>query len=121
MNIKIKSTQIYEEHKEESEEIYNDVIVKFLDKNIVINYNNNEIVINQEKKTIEIKREENNIFIELQKEHEIIYETPYGNMNLKTYGEEILVQKAPFSLNFKYKIAFGNTTEYKNIIEILEI
>ena len=122
MNIKVKSIQIYEEHKDENEEIYKDAIVKFLDKNIVINYNNNnEIIVDTEKNTVEIKRKENNIFIELQKCHETIYETPYGIANLKVYGEEILVQKEAFNIIFKYKITFENTAEYENIIEIVEI
>ena len=62
MNIKVKSIQIYEEHKDENEEIYKDAIVKFLDKNIVINYNNNEIIVDTEKNTVEIKRKENTLY-----------------------------------------------------------
>lgn len=120
MNIKIKSKQIYEDHEESFEEIYEDYKIKLLDKNIVINYNGVEIIFHKEKNVVEIKRKENNIFIELNKENESVYETPYGKMIMRTYGEKISIEEKPFILNIKYKITLGNVAEYKNIIEILE-
>ena len=121
MNIKIKSIQIYEDYEEKSEELYNDSKVNFIDKLLIINYNDNEIICNIEKNAIEIKRAENNIFIELNKANESTYETPYGNINMKTIGEKISINKSPFNMLFEYKIMFGSMAEYKNIIEIIEI
>lgn len=121
MNLKIKSTQIYEDFKEENEEIHKDYCIKFLDKSIVINYNGNEIVFDKGNNTVEIKRSENNIFIELNKENESIYKTPYGNVEMKTCGEKITLIEKPFKMSIEYKIRLGNMAEYKNIIEILEL
>ena len=38
MNIKIISTQIYDDHEEKIEEKYDDASVNFLDKNIILKY-----------------------------------------------------------------------------------
>lgn len=121
MNIKINSMQIFSEHTDKIEETYTGATVKFLDKNIFINYNNSEIKLDNENKKIQIKRNENNIFVELEKEHENIYKTPYGNLKFITYGSEIKLEKEPFSLKLRYKIAFENIEKYENIIEITEI
>lgn len=121
MKIKVKSTQIYEDYKETQEEIYKDSDIKILDKSILINYNEVEIVWNKEEDTIEIKRPENSIFINLNKQNEFAYETPYGKTMIKTFGEKIAVNEKPFNMIIEYKIILGNMAEYKNIIEILEL
>ena len=120
MKLKIISKQVYEDYEEENEEIYEDYNIKFLDKIIVINYNNGEVIYDKEKNTVEVKRTENNIFIELNKENESIYETPYGNIQIKTFGKKNCVTESPFKMTIEYNILLGNTSEYKNIIEILE-
>lgn len=121
MELKIISKQVYEDYEESFEEIYKDSSIKLLDKKILINYNGIEIIYEKEKKAIIIKRPENSIFIELNNENEFLYETPYGKSSIKTFGEKIIYENSPFKLIFEYKIVFGNTKEYKNIIEILEL
>lgn len=121
MNIKIKSIQVYEDTKEEFEEVHVDSKIKFLDKLLVINYNDNEIVYRNDENIVEIKRDKNNIFIQLQKEMISAYETPYGTISLKTIGEKIDINKQPFSMYIEYKIILGDTKGYKNIIEIVEV
>ena len=120
MNIKIKSVQIYEDHEDTIEEQYDNANINFLDKNVIVKYNKNEIIFDEKKKSVSVKREGNDIFIELNKENEFIYETPYGKINLKTYGERIEVLKYPFSMIIEYKITLNDTINYKNIMEILE-
>lgn len=120
MNLKIMTTQIYEDHEEKQEELCADYKINFVDKNIIINYNDNEIICDLEKNTVEIKRLENTIFIKLNKENNSIYKTPYGDIQLKTIGKKLETIKNPFSIKIEYKIMLGKMAEYKNIIEIIE-
>lgn len=121
MNIKIKSTQIYDDHEEKIEEQYEDAEINFLDKKVIVKYNKNEIIFDEEKNSVSVKREGNDIFVELNKENELLYDTPYGKINLKTCGKKFDVIKNPFSLIIEYTITLNDTIDYKNIIEIIEI
>lgn len=122
MNIKILSTQIYDDYEDKQEEQHKDSNVKILDKKIVINYNNNEeIIYNKDSNLIEIKREKNTILVQLNKENEISYETPYGMCVLRTLGEKISFEESPFRIVVEYKITLNDTINYKNIIEIVEM
>lgn len=121
MNMKIISTQIYDDHEEKQEEQHKDYSLKILDKNILINYNNgDEIIFNSENNIVEIKRDKNEILVKINAEHEFDYETPYCSFVLKTVGEKILVEKSPFKMVIEYKIILNDTISYKNIIEIVE-
>ena len=121
MSLKIITKQIYEEHEEKEEELYTDYKINFLDKSILINYNNIEIIYDLEKNKVEIKRAQNDIFIKLSTENTSIYKTPYGEINLTTFGEKIRLEENPFNLKIEYKITLGDMAEYKNVIEILEL
>ena len=120
MKIKIMSTQIYDNHEDKIEENYNDASINILDKNIILKYNKNEIIMDKEKRYITVKSDKNNLFIELKKQNEFNYETPYGNIKMKTIGEKIELIQKPFRLLMEYNISLNDTINYKNIMEIIE-
>ena len=104
MNLKIKTKQVYEDHFEENEENFKNALINILDNVIKINYNDIEIIYNKIHNIVQIKSKENN--------------TPYGKLNLKTFGEEITYNENPFGLLIKYKIVLNNSYFYTNIVEI---
>ena len=120
MNIKILSTQKYDDHEEKIEEKYNGASLNNLDKNVILKYNKNEIIINDNTKTINIKNEYNTLIVELNKQNEFDYETPYGKIKMKTIGEKLVIEQNPFKLVVEYNISLNELINYKNIIEIIE-
>ena len=118
MNLKIKTKQVYEDHFEENEENFKNALINILDNVIKINYNDIEIIYNKIHNIVQIKSKENNIIVSKNKEKELIYNTPYGKLNLKTFGEEITYNENPFGLLIKYKIVLNNSYFYTNIVEI---
>ena len=116
MKIKIIGTQIYEDHEEKIKQEFDNVIVEMEDI-IAIKYEKGEIIYNKNTNVIELKSD-NNIIVELNKEKILNYNTPYGIINLKTFGEDIFIGENPFKLVVKYNLKLNEKVEYKNILEI---
>lgn len=119
MKIKIIGTQIYEDHEERIEQEFENVIID-MNETFSIKYDEGEIIYNKSANVVEI-RNQNNIMVELNKENIFDYNTPYGIISLKTFGEDIFIEENPFRLVIKYKIKLNEKIEYKNILEILKV
>ena len=118
MKIKVIGTQIYEDYEEKIEKIFDDAVVNISD-NIQIIYNDGEILFNKKLNRVEIKND-NNLIIELNEEKVLDYNTPYGIITLKTFGESFVIENNPFKLTIRYIIKLNGTMQYENIVEILE-
>ena len=120
MKIKIKSTQIYEDNTEEIEEKYDNAELNIVDKKVMLKYNESEIIYDENNQSIIVNNKGNCIYVEIEKEKESNYETPYGNFNIKTYGKSINFTSNPFRLKVEYMISLNNSIKYNNIINITE-
>lgn len=120
MKIKIITKQIYDEHEETTEQVYEDASIIFENSKVTISYGEEKIIVNEKEKTLEILRDKNNIFIQQNEEKSLNYETPYGKIDLVTIGEKMFISHEPFSLIFEYKIIMNQQINYKNIIEIIK-
>lgn len=116
--IRIKSSQIFEEHVDSIEEEYECTIEKF--ENVIkIVYDNSVITIQD--KIVMIDREKGKLVIEDQIRNCMKYETPYGTIDIETQGKEIQLIEAPFILKLSYYIRVGNAKEYVNELQIVVV
>lgn len=120
MKIKVIGTQIYDEHEEKVIQEYENAVVEFKDV-LTIKYDGGEIIFDKLSNIVTLNNGENEIVIELNKEKILTYNTPYGIISMKTYGEEIIAYENPFRVIIKYKIELNGTSAYKNVAEIITI
>lgn len=120
MKIKVIGTQIYDEHEEKVIQEYENAVVEF--KNVLrIKYDGGEIIFDKLSNIVTLNNGGNEIVIELNKEKILTYNTPYGIISMKTYGEEMIAYENPFRVIIKYKIELNGTSAYKNVAEIITI
>ena len=103
MKIKVIGTQIYDEHEEKVIQEYENAVVEFKDV-LRIKYDGGEIIFDKLSNIVTLNNGGNEIVIELNKEKILTYNTPYGIISMKTYGEEIISYENPFRVIIKYKI-----------------
>ena len=120
MKIKVIGTQIYDEHEEKVIQEYENAVIEIKDV-LKIKYDGGEIIFDKLSNIVTLNNGGNEIVIELNKEKILTYNTPYGIISMKTYGEEIISYENPFRVIIKYKIELNGTSAYKNIAEIIAI
>ena len=121
MKIRIKSTQIFENHQETVVEEIEDAEVSFLDGVMRIKYGENEILVNQLEHELNLNRTQNSLKVKVNEKNVLNYETTYGKIILETYGEQIEIQEIPLKVILKYQITLNGTEEYSNIVEMIEV
>lgn len=121
MGILIKSKQQYDTHEEEVTKQYDEASITKEGEAIIILYSDGSIILQNQEEVFIIQNDKNEMPIKINEKKVLKYETPYGKMDMETFGEEIFLNENPFYLKLSYLITLNQTTTYRNIVEITEM